>query len=141
MLTPKGENDFDKPHPDDLWSGIDRRARMEDSDLDILTKREFEERLAAFRLATADAINSRFELLEKRIIEKLEELNKTLLSGFPNGDPVEHRKDHETSIKLDNDKKELYKNIREKVITSAVWGMVVMIGLAVWEYIKVGLNK
>ena len=138
MIYKGEEKEFSQ---DEAWSGLDRRARMKDSDMEILTKREFEERLSAFRLSTADAINTRFELLEKRIIEKLEELNKTLLSGFPNDDPVEHRKDHETNIKLDNEKNELYKNVREKVITSAVWGMVVMISLALWEYLKEGLSK
>lgn len=138
MIYKGEEKEFSQ---DEAWSGLDRRARMKDSDMEILTKREFEERLSAFRSSTADAINTRFELLEKRIIEKLEELNKTLLSGFPNSDPVEHRKDHETNIKLDNEKNELYKNVREKVITSAVWGMVVMISLALWEYLKEGLSK
>ena len=138
MIYKGEEKEFSQ---DEAWSGLDRRARMKDSDMEILTKREFEERLSAFRSSTADAINTRFELLEKRIIEKLEELNKILLSGFPNGDPVEHRKDHETNIKLDNEKNELYKNVREKVITSAVWGMVVMISLALWEYLKEGLSK
>ena len=123
------------------WDGIDRRQIQREGDNDILTKGEFERRLQAFRHSTAEAINTRFSLLEEKILEKLEELDKTLKSGFPHGDPIEHRKDHETKIKLDNEKAALYKTIREKVISSAVWGMLVLIGLAIWEYIKAGVQK
>ena len=123
------------------WDGIERRTVPRDGDDDVLTKGEFEKRLAAFRHSTSEAINTRFAILEEKILEKLEALDETLKSGFPHGDPVEHRKDHETKIKLDNERAALYKTIREKVITSAVWGMLAMIGLAVWEYIKANVHK
>lgn len=124
----------------DGWDGIDRRKMPRDGS-EPLTKAEFEKRLSLFKHQTAEAINTRFALLEEKIIEKLNDLDKTLKSGFPNGDPVEHRKDHETKIKLDNERANLYKQIREKLITSAVWGMIVMIALAVWEYIKQNVHK
>jgi hypothetical protein len=94
------------------WDGIDRRSmprEPRERDDDLLTKGEFEKRLSAFRHSTAEAINTRFSLLEEKIIEKLDELDKTLKSGFPHGNPDEHRRDHETEIKLKNEKAALYK--------------------------------
>lgn len=122
------------------WNGKERRQEPR-REHDSLTKQEFEKRLAIFRHSTTEQINTRFIVLEEKIISKLSEIDKTLKSGFPNGDPVEHRRDHETEIKMKLAKEELFKSVREKVITSGVWGIILLICFAVWEYIKQSVVK
>lgn len=131
--------------PDELstdvyWDGGDRRQVNRDGG-ELLTKAEFEKILTTFRQSTAEPINNRFSILEEKIIDMLDNLDKTLKSGFPDGDLAEHRRDHEIKIKFENERATLYKQIREKVITSAVWGMFGMIALAVWEYIKQSVHE
>ena len=102
--------------PDDLnpehmlpgWDGkTDRRQEKRANDDEPLTKGEFERRIAGFRHYTAEAINTRFALFEEKLLSRIEELDKTLKSGFPEGDPDNHRRDHETRIRLENEKAEL----------------------------------
>lgn len=118
------------------WNGVDRRSDKRPDDDEPLTRGEFEKRIAGFRHYTAEAINTRFATFEEKLLSRIEELDATLKSGFPDGDPDLHRKDHETKIRLDNEKAELYKSVREKVITSGVWGMFVLLAMAIWEYLK-----
>lgn len=119
----------------------DRRQEKRANDNEPLTKGEFEKRIAGFRHYTAEAINTRFALFEEKLLSRIEELDKTLKSGFPDGDPDNHRRDHETRIRLENEKAELYKSVREKVIASGVWGMCVLLAMAIWEYIKANVTK
>jgi hypothetical protein len=92
-----------------IWDGLDRRQSKRENDDEPLTKGEFEKRIASFRHYTAETINTRFAIFEEKLLERIEELDKTLKSGFPDGDPDLHRKDHETRIRLDHEKAELYK--------------------------------
>lgn len=124
------------------WDGhTDRRTQKRPNDDEPLTTGEFEKRIAGFGHYTAETINTRFAVFEEKILERIEDLDKTLKSGFPGGDPDNHRRDHETRIRLENEKAELYKSIREKVITSGVWGMFVLLAMAIWEYIKTNVQK
>ena len=133
----------EKMHPmqQSGWDGTDRRTNVRPHDDEPLTRGEFEKRIAGFRHYTAEAINNRFAMFEEKLLSRIEELDATLKSGFPNGDPDIHRKDHETKIRLDNEKAELYKSVREKVITSGVWGMFVLLAMAIWEYLKTNIQK
>lgn len=102
----------------------------------FITRDEFEKRLASQKHAVVEIINTRFTVFEDKVLERLDKIDSTLKSGFVNGNPDEHRRDHELRIKIDNERRELYKVIREKIISSSVWGMLVLIALASWEYIK-----
>lgn len=135
-------DDLNPEHMVPGWDGMtDRRQEKRANDNEPLTKGEFEKRIAGFRHYTAEAINTRFALFEEKLLSRIEELDKTLKSGFPDGDPDNHRRDHETRIRLENEKAELYKSIREKVIASGVWGMCVLLAMAIWEYIKLELSR
>lgn len=123
------------------WDGKERRVEKRPHDDEPLTRGEFEKRIAGFRHYTAEAINTRFAIFEEKLIEKIEELDNTLKSGFPEGDPDLHRKEHETKLRLDNERAELYKSVREKIITSGVWGMFVLLAMAIWEYLKSSISK
>lgn len=137
--------DLDKehvpPHHLHIWDGLDRRQTPRENDDEPLTKGEFEKRISSFRHYTAEAINTRFALFEEKILERIDELDRQMKAGFPDGDPDLHRKDHETRIRLDNEKAELYKSVREKVITSGIWGAFVLILMALWEYAKSNIGK
>lgn len=103
-------DDLNPEHMTPGWDGVqDRRSVPRSNDNEPLIKGEFEKRIAGFRHYTAEAINTRFALFEEKLLSRIEELDKTLKSGFPDGDPGNHRRDHETRIRLENEKAELYK--------------------------------
>jgi hypothetical protein len=113
----------------------DQRIRIRPADQPI-TKGEFEERLTMLRNDTIDGVNIRFELLGSQILSKLDDLDTSIKNGFPDGDAAEHRRAHERTIEIEKERAELYKSIKEKIITSVVWGLLVLLGLASWEFIK-----
>ena len=92
------------------WDGhTDRRTQKRPNDDEPLTTGEFEKRIAGFGHYTAETINTRFAVFEEKILERIEDLDKTLKSGFPDGDLAEHRRDHEIQIKFENERATLYK--------------------------------
>lgn len=74
-------------------------------------------------------INHRFDTLEALI-----------KSGFPGGDPSEHKRYHEEVIEFMRERRELWKSIREKTLTALLWSMIVAGGAAIWQYIKTKLG-
>lgn len=113
----------------------DRRNRSRD-DSEPVTRGELEEKFTYFRNSTIENVNARFQLLGDQILTKLDTLDNSIKSGFPGGDAAEHRKAHERQIKIEEERAELFKSIREKIITSGIWGLLVLLGLASWEFIK-----
>ena len=72
---------------------------------------------------------------------KIAELHKKIDSGFPDGDLVEHRKVHENYIKQVAERAALWKSVREKTVTGIVWAGLMLIGSALWEFIKATLKS
>ena len=72
---------------------------------------------------------------------RMDELTALLKSGFPNGDPVEHRKVHENYIKDASDRAELMKSIRDKSITGIFLSLGSFVLLAIWELFKSEVRK
>lgn len=72
---------------------------------------------------------------------KIAELHKKIDSGFPYGDLVEHRKVHENYIKHVAERAALWKSVQEKTVTGIVWAGLMLIGSALWEFIKVTLRN
>lgn len=68
------------------------------------------------------------EHFDKRIDEMLD----TFKSGFPNGDPVEHRKVHESYIEEAKERAELWHELRKKVLSGGVLAALGVIGSIVW---------
>lgn len=71
---------------------------------------------------------------------KVQEVISRIDSGFPNGDPVEHRKVHEHYMREASERAALWKSIREKTITGIVWAGLMLIGSALWDFIKTALK-
>ena len=62
-------------------------------------------------------------------------------AGFPDGDLRKHRDDHEFTLSEEKDKKELGKKVRERTVSGLVWAAFGLVGVAVWEYIKVVIHR
>lgn len=72
---------------------------------------------------------------------KIADLHKKIESGFPYGDLIEHRKVHENYIKQAAERAALWKSVREKTVTGIVWAGLMLIGSALWEFIKAALKS
>lgn len=70
-----------------------------------------------------------------------QQIAKLVHEGFPDGDLRKHRAEHEETLGNAADKKELNKKIREKTVSGLVWAAFVLIGVALWEYIKVIIHR
>lgn len=69
------------------------------------------------------------------------QLKELIKSGFPHGDPSKHREVHEAFIRDAEDRRALWKAVREKTITGAVYSALIFIALAIWEAVKSGVIK
>ena len=67
--------------------------------------------------------------IDDRIDEKMEE-------AFVNGDPVKHKAEHQELINAAMERKALWKNVREKVLSGGIWAAILFLATAGWELIK-----
>ena len=113
------------------WDGIERRKSppMTLAELEKHIDQRIKERLDERGKIESKMINQRFDALEALI-----------KSGFPGGDPSEHRRYHDEVIEFMRERRELWKSIREKTLTALFWSMIVAGGTAVWQYIKAKLG-
>ena len=77
----------------------------------------------------ADQLNTRFDKLEA-----------LLKSGFPGGDPEEHRRYHDEVIDFMRERRELWRAIRDKTLTALLWSGLLTLGSAIYHYIKAKLG-
>lgn len=93
------------------------------------------------KLATA-IVEGRLEQRE-HFDRKIDELSEMVRSGFPNGDPIEHRKVHESYIREAKERSEMYRSLRDRLLSGGVLavfgvigGLLYWIGHAAWEAFK-----
>ena len=67
--------------------------------------------------------------IDDRIDEKMAE-------AFVNGDPVKHKAEHQELINAAMERKALWKNVREKVLSGGIWAAILFLATAGWELIK-----
>ena len=72
--------------------------------------------------------------IDSRIDEKMAE-------AFVNGDPVQHKVEHQELINAAMERKALWKSVREKVLSGGVWAAIIFLGSAVWERIMREVSK
>ena len=114
-----------------VWDGVERRL------MSPITLTELEQhiderirlRLDEHAKTETDQLNARFDKLEA-----------LLKSGFPGGDPEEHRRYHDEVIDFMRERRELQKAIREKTLTALLWSGLLTLGSAVYHYIKTKLG-
>lgn len=86
-------------------------------------------------------VDERFTMLSKQMNERHIELFNLIKSGFPEGDIEAHRRVHEGYIKDAEEKASLWRAVREKTISGAVWAALMMLAAAIWGYIKGEVTK
>jgi hypothetical protein len=65
-----------------------------------------------------------------------EDMERRFAEAFPGGDHVGHCRYHQLMIEGIDAKKRLREAILQKTIAGLVWGAMIGLGLAVWQYIK-----
>ena len=83
-----------------------------------------------------EPIESYQAVIRQHFDERFDSLEKTLKSAFPNGDLEGHRRAHETVIAMADDRARLWKTVLEKTISGSIWAAVVLLAMALWEFIK-----
>lgn len=73
--------------------------------------------------------------------DRFDALEKLIRDGFPGGDPRSHREVHEGFIRAAADNHALWKSVREKTVSGAIWSALGLVLLAVWEAVKAGVHK
>lgn len=73
--------------------------------------------------------------------ERFDALESLLKSGFPAGDPVEHRKAHEGYIREAAERSEMRLAIKKSVMSSGVWLALMTIVIAVASYFGIEVKR
>jgi len=113
------------------WDGVERRLTSPYTLAEL--EQHIDERI---RLRLDEHAKTETAQLNARF-DKLEALLK---SGFPGGDPDEHRRYHDEVIDFMRERRELWKAIREKTITALVWSGLLALGSAIYHFIKTKLG-
>lgn len=100
-----------------------------------------EEKIAVLEYKLAEKSNlvtdNRDEI--DKIYTQLSEIKLELVrisDGFPDNNPKEHRNYHERRIQEDTKKKQFIEDTKADILKKVIWGVVVIVGYAVWQYIK-----
>ncbi|MFN4063432.1 MAG: hypothetical protein ACK4JA_04495 [Parazoarcus communis] len=116
--------------PEEEWTGQERRVTGP------MTLRELEEHIDR-RIAQRLAEHAAVEKADRdELLDEVRALRALLTSAFPGGDPDGHRRAHEEAIAFFRDWNLLMKEIRNKTLVGLVWGVIGLIGLSVWSYVK-----
>lgn len=62
-------------------------------------------------------------------------------AAFPAADFEGHRRYHQSLIEILEERKALYRSIREKTLIGILWAAIVWVGIAVWHEIGAALGK
>lgn len=114
-----------------VWDGVERRVTTlyTLSELEKYIDERIRLRLDEHAKTEADQLNTSFDKLEA-----------LLKSGFPGGDPEEHRRYHDEVIDFIRERRELWRAIREKTLTALLWSGLLTLGSAIYHYIKAKLG-
>lgn len=79
--------------------------------------------------------------LYKHIDDRFDALEKLIKSGFPDGDPEEHRKVHEQHIKEAKEKEEVRLAVKKSLYSSGVWLAILTVLAALASYFGIEVRK
>ena len=71
----------------------------------------------------------RSDRFQQHMDERFDALEKLIKSGFPDGDPEEHRKVHERRIKEAREREEVKLAVKKSLYSSGIW-LAILTGLA-----------
>ena len=72
----------------------------------------------------------------KPLEDSIGELKDMIQSGFPNGDPDEHRKSHEREEAAQRLTEKRWEIVKTKLLENSMWALMVAAVLAAWYWIK-----
>lgn len=78
----------------------------------------------------------RQDAMMREMRDAMAELRRLLVAGFPDEDPAAHRRHHEESMEFYQDMKQLAKEVRNHTAKGIVWGLLILVGLSVWQFTK-----
>lgn len=80
------------------------------------------------------------ESLLRRILERLDDLERNMKNAFVGGDYDGHRRAHEQFIADLQAKRDLRKAVTEQVVKGSVWAALIFLGTAAWQYFRTKLG-
>ena len=98
------------------WDGVEKRA-ANPTIVDPLLKH----------------MDHRFDELNTRINDRFDTLDSRINSAYPDGDPVKHRLDHESRIKLAESFSKLKQSLVEAMVKTGVIGAAGLLLAASWD--------
>lgn len=81
------------------------------------------------------------DTLQQHMDDRFDALEKLIKSGFPDGDPEEHRKVHEGYIKQALEKEEVRLAVKKSLYSSGTWLAILTILAAVASYFGLEVRK
>ena len=81
------------------------------------------------------------DTLQQHMDERFDALEKLIKSGFPDGDPEEHRKVHEGYIKEAKEREEVRMAVKKSLYSSGTWLAILTILAAVASYFGIEVRK
>ena len=81
------------------------------------------------------------DILYKHIDDRFDALEKLIKSGFPDGDPEEHRKVHEARIKEAKDRAEVRLAIKKSLYSSGIWAAILFVLAALASYMGIEVKR
>lgn len=67
---------------------------------------------------------------------RLTEIERQFKEAFPNGDYTGHCRYHEVQIEILLSRRRLISAVMEKSLSGLVWGGMLVLGAAIWQYIR-----
>ena len=78
---------------------------------------------------------------QQHMDERFDALEKLIKSGFPDGDPEEHRKVHEGYIKEAKEKEEVKLAVKKSLYSSGIWLALLTLVAALASYLGIEVRK
>ncbi len=78
---------------------------------------------------------------QQHMDERFDALEKLIKSGFPDGNPEEHRKAHEQRIKEAKEKEEVKLAVKKSIYSSGIWLALLTLVAALASYFGIEVRK
>lgn len=78
---------------------------------------------------------------QQHMDDRFDKLEKLIKSGFPDGDPEEHRKVHEGYIKEAKEREEVRLAVKKSLYSSGIWLAILTLLAALASYFGIEVRK
>ena len=83
----------------------------------------------------------RSDKFQQHMDERFDALEKLIKSGFPDGNPEEHRKVHERRIKEAREREEVKLAVKKSLYSSGIWLAILTLVAALASYLGIEVRK